>query len=679
MAFNVYMPDTPESISFYSNIPAPLIDTVIGSMQGVSSAYFYDFIISNSNTPSYPFTYYRVYLDPSIPDVANIIADVGADNDIFRYNPKHLDNNTRYSYCRKSARVESIGSVAGESYQFDWNTAEQTISIANGYNVYIVRSTIALSVNGDPEYDPRIKDELFFNKDPDADYTMVLGCRTTSDSDFEPSYDNIYTTKAYNVNIYWDSPVTGTRFNVPISNGQMRGYAMTTLISEGIEYFLYSATTENSPIFRALRMPIGKFTNDELPRAYADLTDVPSIISVSLQWLKQQASTQAAGVTDQDLFTEIHAQWLGASSGNVYADIVCDYSSLIGSDVDIGGYVPPEDINQSPDIDDDNIYTTSISLTTPTLSANGVFNRCYVLNANVVNSLNNYLYNSDEGIFEELIRNVFTQGNPLESLIDLRLYPFDVKNHTGALSIENIVFGRADTGIRAYVMPNNANCVVSLGSCNVVRRWHNFLDYDTQAELYIPFCGVTPIPIEKILNKTVSIYLIIDFVTGSGCAVVYADNLPILYRQAVIGVSIPMTATNSSEYAKAIMGNLIQTGMSIAGAASGNVSGLLASTMQLSDTIMTGSHVQQIGASSPQTSLYQPKNAYLMLSYSQPIPEVWDDTYADLIGYACETPMSHIGDARGFSAFDNIKMTISGATESEKTHILDLLKNGVYM
>ena len=106
MAFNVYMPDSPESIAFYSNIPASLIDGVISSMGGVSSAYFYDFIISNSNTPSYPFTYYRVYLDPSISDVANIIADVGAYENIFRYNPKKIDDNTRYSYCRVPVLIQ---------------------------------------------------------------------------------------------------------------------------------------------------------------------------------------------------------------------------------------------------------------------------------------------------------------------------------------------------------------------------------------------------------------------------------------------------------------------------------------------------------------------------------------------------------------------------------------------
>ena len=213
-------------------------------------------------------------------------------------------------------------------------------------------------------------------------------------------------------------------------------------------------------------------------------------------------NTQSAGNTEQDVFTEIFADFI--VNGETIETLSNDYSSLYGSpDIDISGGTGA-DPNGSETIDDTNVYTTSIELTVPTLTGTGVFNRCYVLDGNSVNDLCDYLYNADDSIFNEVVDGVLTRGNPIESLIDLRLYPFDVRQFTGAGTAQKIKFGRTVTEVIGIKLPHNANAVISLGSAVVPREYTNFIDYMTQAQLYIPFCGVCDLPIDRVLNHTIS-------------------------------------------------------------------------------------------------------------------------------------------------------------------------------
>jgi hypothetical protein len=295
-----------------------------------------------------------------------------------------------------------------------------------------------------------------------------------------------------------------------------------------------------------------------------------------------------------------------------------------------------------------------------------------------IGDLCNYLYNADDSIFEEIVEGVLTRGNPIESLIDLRLYPFDVRAFTGAGTAEFIKFGRTQTGITATRLPYNSRSVISLGSCQVVRQYGNFLDYLQDVKLYIPFCGMVDLPIDRVLNHTISISLIVDYVTGAGTAVVYCDNIPILYRQGVIAVSIPMTATNSAEFGKTIVGNLIKTGEA---AASKDASGGITGALNTVSSIFNGSHLQTVGSSSPQVSLYQPKNAYLLMSYVVPADGVYDNTFADLVGYAMFKPVASISEmtGKGFTVFDNVRVDVPSATEAEREMIRDYLTSGVFV
>ena len=542
----------------------------------------------------------------------------------------------------------------------------------NTRDLYVIESTIPLQID-DTSYDPGSADERILAKNV-GEYTFNVGV-AANESSAHPTGTYIWSTLTYKINVHWTSQRTGTTFSKDLDNliHNQSFFTYPPLFPN----YCFSTASSVGMFAKAYRMPIGVYeTVADIPVDFEDCTAVRSVITMSLNELKAIAETQQAGVVNDDLFTEIFFDFIDSSNLQIIETKSIDYGSLFGRDIDLGGSTFP-DPNDAEGLADDNKYTDHIDLTTPTLTATGVFNRCYVLDGNGVNDLCDFLYNADDNIFDEIVDGVLTRGSPIDSLIDLRLYPFDVRAFTGAGTPEFIKFGRIQTTVAASRLPHDANAVIDLGSCTVPREYNNFLDYQTTAQLYIPFCGVCELPMDRVLNHELSIKLIVDYVTGSGTAVVFVDNLPLLYQQGVIGVSIPMTATNSAEFGKTIAGNLVKTA---ADAVSGDLGGAAAGALDSAAAIWQGSKIQKAGASSPQTSLYQPKNAYLLLSLVNPAPKVWEDEYADIAGYATFMPIAAIGDlSPGFTAFDNVKLNIPGATERERDMILQLLKEGIYI
>lgn len=576
-----------------------------------------------------------------------------------------------------TARYKCADAVRNSSQQ-PWNLSHYQPSWSDSGTLFVpsvdctftlTDQTIRVVYNGEP-YDPPTADEHIFTKDP-YKYVMLVGVACTPGSTVS---DYVYQSSTYAIELRWTSQRTGITYNVDLNDLTYTTAFITTLIS-GTHNFFY-AQSQTSSTAKAARGPAaGAYIDTDIPTAWSDLTDFRAVSEVPLQRLVDYMNTQDAGCTEQDVFTEIFADFY--SGGTLVDTKSCDYSSLYGDeDIDITGGTGA-DPNGEPTKDDTNVYTDSIELTVPTLTGTGVFNRCYVLDGNSVNDLCDFLYNSNDSIFDEIVDGVLTRGNPIESLIDLRLYPFDVRAFTGAGTAQKIKFGRTETDVIGTKLPHNANAVISLGSAVVPREYTSYLDYLTEVQLYIPFCGVCDLPIDRVLNHTISVKMIVDYITGACTAVVYVDQLPLLYRPGVIGISIPMTATNSAEFGKTIVGNLIKGAGDLA---AGNISGA-ASLAGAAGKAYEGSHIQTVGASSPQTALYQPKNAYMLLSIAVPASGVYDPEYAQTVGYQCFMPVATIGymSGKGYTVFDNVKISVPGATEEERAEILQILTTGVFM
>lgn len=358
------------------------------------------------------------------------------------------------------------------------------------------------------------------------------------------------------------------------------------------------------------------------------------------------------------------------------------------SDGENGGFIQPnfdpyeedeEEEEEYPDEDpSEDQKTPEIELPDVTLSSYGVFNRTYVLTKMLCQHLSDYLWNADATTFEDIIQDLRLVGdNVMNSIISVIMFPFEIPNDENS---ELIRIGRRTTPVYARPLITN-NIVFDMGDCYCYAKYQNFLDYEpyTKAWLYIPFCGIFSVPLQQFMNKYIDIKLSVDLLTGAGLAIVYADGLPIIYKNCKIGMQIPVTGADSTYTVRNYI-SAAQSFLSAAGSfASGNYLSAIGSTISATTAFIAADNapLQSEGSTSPQCGMLAPNKCYFIIERPKPrLTNVPD--YGKLIGYACYKS-GIISQFIGFSKFENVKLDISHCTDTERNEIISLLRSGVYL
>lgn len=327
---------------------------------------------------------------------------------------------------------------------------------------------------------------------------------------------------------------------------------------------------------------------------------------------------------------------------------------------------------------DPNNYTDKINLNKPTLSNVNVFNRSFAVTSNNVRQLADFLWNADDTKFQEIVKGLALMGeNPMNGIIDLRLFPFNVAHKNSATEAEPIIIGRTNTGVNGIKLTENVNSLIDLGECTFFTKFKNFLDYEpyTTAQLYIPYIGVVPVSTAEFMGHRISVKMIVDYTTGAGTAIVFKDDIPFIYRNGVVGVSIPMTGTDSASYASTVIGNVVNGATGIASAtATDNMSGLINSANQVYSGFATPVQYQEASSSSPSVATWQPQKCYFIID--RPILNV-PDNYGRTVGYACEIT-GKLSDFKGFTVVSNPEINFR-CTDSERQYIVNMLQGGVFV
>lgn len=376
------------------------------------------------------------------------------------------------------------------------------------------------------------------------------------------------------------------------------------------------------------------------------------------------------------------------------------------SGVYYGDYVKGADIKNAPNADwgsnpddpfdwwgdngvtpnpDPNEYTDKTPLNRPGLTAFGAFNRAYAMTQSGLNSLADYLWNQSDTIFNGLVDGLALMGNnPMDAIIDCRMYPFDVLSMLGSTGTQYITLGRSRTNITGVHLGNVTNCVLDLGTAEF-RRYHSerlgrdcFLDYEpyTTGELYIPYVGTIPLNASIYAGHNVNVKLIIDFQTGACEAVVFKDLIATDFKSGVIGVDIPMTGVNAAQWANGVVSSVLQGGAGIASIATGDVVG---GVFQIANAAVSGFNtplpITEKGNASSACGQWLPQQAYLIVH--SPITKV-PTSYGSTIGYACEYTSS-LGSNSGYTVCADVNINGNFATENERKEIEDLLKGGIFI
>lgn len=382
-----------------------------------------------------------------------------------------------------------------------------------------------------------------------------------------------------------------------------------------------------------------------------------------------------------------------------------------------GGYDGDDTV---PEIDP-NTYTDETPLASPRLSTVDVFNRTFAMTSVQIRALADFLWNADDDKMTEILKGLALYGeNPLNGLIDCRLYPFDLSSLSS--SAERIIIGRVTTDVYGRKMQNDATYVMDLGSCTFFKHFKNFLDYSpyTTGRLFLPYCGMVPIDTAEFMGHEISAKLIVDVITGACCCCVYCDDILIVTANGVCGCEIAMTGTDSASYANAVVSSFVNgivgvaaAGASIAGGAAlggmmatqpiatnpgtmahdmksnaikgelttgagigGGIKSGLSSLQSFWEAQTTPVQYAQRGSSTPSCETWLPQYPYFIID--RPIPNV-PSGYGHNVGFACiETGV--LSSFSGFTICSNVDTSgFAQATQSERAELKTLLESGVFL
>lgn len=358
-----------------------------------------------------------------------------------------------------------------------------------------------------------------------------------------------------------------------------------------------------------------------------------------------------------------------------------------------------------------------------TLETNANLLKCYVLDKTNVEILGDDLWTICDSLsaqdyenFDGKIKDEFLTTNPIDSIISLIRYPFDIP-HFLSNTKTPVRLGKSigtAEGYRTY----NITFGVNYAGINIFPRFGDcFLDYApyTKYELYVPFCGTVEINAGDVLGHTLNLQLRVDLSTGSVVAYIMADQLVIGTAKGSCGAEQVLNGTQSATVNANIINGLItyegvsDQQMNMIGRAiypTGLIKDVLDPfgqkaawdqlQMQEDQAEFNLTHIQtpvhKMGSPSPLLAWLQEFNARLMIYYpegdvidtAQP-PKLNDEAIAafgHLKGFATATPgtVSSFQSAarqnylRGSIFADDIPCTVN-----ERSRIRSLFADGVYL
>lgn len=356
---------------------------------------------------------------------------------------------------------------------------------------------------------------------------------------------------------------------------------------------------------------------------------------------------------------------------DIYSDITTaddgsTFEVFQGSGENSDDYEPPEDSDDGNDENGDGTFSTSSALTTT-----------YGMTLSRLRGLGQFLWDTS---FIENIKLV--NNSPIENIISVKAFPFNIDG-----SDENIKLGNVDTGISGEKTSSN---VVTLykGSVNIDKKYDSFLDFApyTKVALHLPYIGFVELDTNIIMGKTISIRYIVDLIEGGCMAQVIVNARVINEYKGVMGIDIPITASNraqveASHVAGAInaIGNGVIAGIS---AASGNfvgtAYGIQNSVNSLLDSAMTPYHYSTQGGGTPAVSSGDKANRNIYVIIDRPMYQELS-SFNHTRGRLCNLTQ-RIGHLKGFtSTTPMIDLNGIPCTGAEKEEIRQILSSGFFV
>lgn len=379
----------------------------------------------------------------------------------------------------------------------------------------------------------------------------------------------------------------------------------------------------------------------------------------------------------------------------------------------------PWDKNYNPSAPVD---TNTYSITTGFNTVGNVASttKQYVINANALQGLSGELWSvvgdlitnpDDLKNLDNLSLDAFLTSNPIDAIVSVKKFPLSSVPH--GESLENIYLGKYQTSAAGYSLALQ-QARYNFEGIPIFPKFGNcFLDYSpyTKMQLYVPFCGTIDIDAADFMGRTLSVEMVIDFITGSVTAYVLANQLVVTSLTGTCAIDIPITgteqATVNSAYESAtiaerqarkneimqtvgIFTHPIKTATKPLTTAAERVSTALDRAQREYELTHINMPLRQIGQASPLNSwalefvcrliIYYPDGECISFNATNEPTLLTDkvQAFGAVNGFAT-VETNTLSNFTGFTQVSDADLTGISATDTEKEMIINLLQSGIYL
>ena len=308
--------------------------------------------------------------------------------------------------------------------------------------------------------------------------------------------------------------------------------------------------------------------------------------------------------------------------------------------------------NTSDDIDVDNTTRVSVGISGKLLES-------YIITPGELINLNDFLWSTN---FADVIGK-YILGDPMACITGIMSLPFTIPAVNRG-SIYNISILNQDTGAKGTRL-TSLIAYIDCGQLVLRPYWGNFMDFNTDIQIYVPYCGTYHLDINEVMGAILDLSYKVDIMTGACVATLYVTRgdyaAPLYTFSGTMGIEYPLSSADRSRLISATMGAL---------------SNPPATALQ---TVATGvsanaPNIQHNGAYNGNSGALSPQQPYLIIRRQvQSLPE----SYSDYIGYPSNIT-GNISDVRGFAKISDIHLNIP-CLSSESDELLNILHAGFYI
>lgn len=315
-----------------------------------------------------------------------------------------------------------------------------------------------------------------------------------------------------------------------------------------------------------------------------------------------------------------------------------------------------------------------------------VLQATYLITNNMLTRIAQYVWgNTWHGFWANVTSNL------MDCVVSLKSIPF-LRSEGTAVSHFPLGSGYVDaTGECTRIKPYKEFTLVN--GYTVPYVYESFLDYSpfTQVILWLPYIGFMQLPADEVVNKSITIKYLVDFVNGDCKALVLVDGYTKWTADGNCAVDFPMVSNNravemtnrtykiavdngnfvsnvSSGAGQIASGNYIGGGLSLAGAQ------ITGTAQQMYDSIPNWNYTTTANPMNYCDALC-PQSIYLIIDS----PDVqYPANYNHTMGKPCMLTLS-IGSLNGYTECSNVDVSGFNATEVEREMIKNILESGFYV